>query len=325
MFRGLIIALTLVSGAFGASAWTTDRAPITTLRLGAGQAEGSYYEIAARLTDQVNANTYDHRLMIFTDVTLGSVDTAVRVGTGGADLGIVQLDVLDDLAAGKSPAPGNVPLPLQPLFVVEEEDFLIVVREGKGLNSVKALSRAGLAIGTTGSGTQFTARKVLGVLGVNLNRSSVDTSSDISARAARFCGHEIDAAVFVISQPNPVVDRLITACGGRILGLTEAERVAVSAQSSAYTFVPSSSGSITSSQLKIPAVLTTSSRSDAEIDALMQSLFDPSKLTHARRLAWRSVPLETFKPAAITPLHPAAERFFAENPALAGVPAGQPD
>lgn len=297
---------------------------LKTLRLLSGQPEGSYYEISARLSQQVNANTYDHGLMIFTEATRGSVDTALWTGLGAGDLGIVQMDVLEDLVAGRSAATANAPLPLQSLFVVDEEYMLVVVRSDSAPATLSGLPPRRMAIGTSGSGTQFTANRVLPALGIPLTGKSIDSRSAISLRADRFCRGEIDAAVFVISLPNPVVSRTVSDCGGVILGLSDPDRQALERKLPSYGFTPAAEAAFPAGKvrsqwlLRVPAVVVTSSLPDEQAALLLASVFDPTDLGLLRRLEFRNQPLPNPMPRGATPIHPAAERFFLARPDLTG-------
>ena len=315
-----VLAATLSVAAVPGFADTT----ANTLRLLSGQPEGSYYEISARLSQQVNANTYDHGLMIFTEATRGSVDTALWTGLGAGDLGIVQMDVLEDLVAGRSAATAHAPLPLQSLFVVDEEYMLVVVRDTIAPATLSSLPPRRLAIGTGGSGTQFTAKRVLPALGVPLTGKTIDSRSAISLRADRFCRGEIDAAVFVISLPNPVVSRTIGDCGGVVLGISDPDRQALERILPSYQFTAAADATLPASKVKsqwllrVPAVVVTSTLPDDQAALLLTSVFDPPDLGLLRRIEFRNQPLTNPMPHGATPIHPAAEKFFLERPDLTG-------
>lgn len=302
------------AGPWDPAASVDELPPITTLRFAAGQPEGSYYEQASRLRSQVGENMLDHRLMLSTRTTTGSVDNGLEIAFGTSDLGIMQADVFEDMIAGKPPAPAGAPLPLSALFVADDEFFVLIARAGSKISGMRDLSRSKIGIGAKGSGARITALKVLAASGLPAETLQLDEVSGISRRTDLFCRGKLDAVSFVISLPNPSISRLLGDCGGTLVGLDVQTLQRLTGDTAAYENAPAPEGHPIrgGDMLKVKSVVVTSDLPDQQIRQLLEVVFDPPELQKLRRLRLSSGASQATASPIGLPTHPVAEAFFNE-------------
>ncbi|MEO1688562.1 MAG: TAXI family TRAP transporter solute-binding subunit [Pseudomonadota bacterium] len=277
------------------------------LRLATGSPEGVYYEVGSRLQRRVNANLGDHGLLVSTDITSGSQENVRRLLDARVDLAIVQSDVLEEANARVLARPqGLTRPPLTALALLMEEWFVVVVRDGGPIRDAGGLAGRRVALGEAGSGTRFTAERVLGLAGVDVGRLRATASGGMSARADLFCRGRLDAAAFVFSAPNTVLRRLIDRCGARVLSF---DAPAVGA---AYEIapLPASAGAGPVSTVKVQAALVQFALDPVLGRKLLEAAFDPIGAAGLNRVqpdGWGFADAAAIAPL---PAAPAAEAFF---------------
>lgn len=175
------------------------RAEGAALVLAAGPAGGTYARVADGLV----------RVAELADVgavrpapTEGSFESFVLLATGQADLAIVQEDVVEDALRTPAVAPlvARTRL-LTPLF--REEVHLLASPDG-GPRDLADLKGKTIAMGEPGSGTLFTARRLLVLAGMQRGDASGRAIGGRRALDALRAGR-VQAAFMVGGQPMPLV------------------------------------------------------------------------------------------------------------------------
>ncbi|MBY8977916.1 hypothetical protein KHP62_19040 [Rhodobacteraceae bacterium NNCM2] len=308
-----LAASSAVAGPWDPAGTVEERPPISMLSLAAGQPEGGYYEQASRLQSVVSENTLDHRLMLSTIATPGSVHNGLEVALGTYDLGLMQADILEEMSAGRPPAPAGAPMPLSALFVTGEEYFVLIAKEQSNVAGIDGLARLRVGIGAAGTGARFTARRILIEAGLQPGTMKLDETSGISQRADRFCSGKLEAVSFVTSLPNPTISRLLQDCGGGLIGLDAGLLDRLTAKSAAYDRGEAPVGAPVrgGGMLKVKSVVVTSTTPDAEVESLLKVAFDPAQLQRLRLLRFSGNLSDAPPPPQGLPTHPVAASFFA--------------
>ena len=196
------------------------------------------------------------------------------------------------------------------MAVVAEEQFVVVAREG--VHSLGGLRGRRVGLGAQGSGTRYTALRVLRQAGVPVRSLSESNAASMSARADLFCRGALDAVVFVLTRPNAILDRLLRYCG-RVISVDTPAILAVVAQSNAYRFrdpVDLKSGG--------PALLVRSLLVNHRMDPglsedLLEAVIDPDPAFGLNRVPYRTFTIQEAGDLAPYPVDPGARRFFQRN------------
>jgi TRAP transporter TAXI family solute receptor len=184
--------------------------PPKTFKLAAGQPGGMYEAFASSLKDVMAAEGITVEVI----ETAGSIENAELVGSGEADLGLIQsgTERLTDIGGAAA------------LAEVFYEPFWIFARQGAidVVDGVPILAGKRLAIGPVGSGTNATARALISETGSTAMALEWTADEAIEGLAAG----TIDAAFFVVAANAPLVAELVAIPDLDLLAVPNAEGLA---------------------------------------------------------------------------------------------------
>lgn len=176
------------------------------LVIAAGPETSTYYRVAAGL--QVLLRDSESPASMRIEETAGSIENLQMLIEGRADLALVQSDVLADYL-GRPRAPTE-PLKAMPLAKVSAEPVHVLAGPsvGEGDNRIMALAGHRVVIGAPKSGTAFTARRIIDVLGIEgVETVELDTDEELVAALLR---NDAAAAFLVVEPPDSFVASLLT-------------------------------------------------------------------------------------------------------------------
>ena len=124
-----------------------------------------------------------------------------RVLSGGADLAIVQLDILDNMSYTKPAVLKKIAI-LLPIF---KEEIHLVAQ--KAISSITDLAGKKVFFGEAGSGTAETSRILAGFLGLSLTSVEAKDSSLAEAKTSLVAG-KLDAMFMVGGAPISTLQNL---------------------------------------------------------------------------------------------------------------------
>lgn len=228
-----VVGLTLALGGCGGGDGGTSR----FLSIGTGGTGGIYYPlggaVAARLSIRDSTRSYT------AEVTGGSVENVNRVLAGQIDLGFTLAVSAYEAyhggegggAAGEVSAEADDPTqeagpdgsrlrivaPLYPNVVH------VMAREGGGIEGVGDLTGMRVSVGSAGSGTEQTARQLLGSYGLDYDEVSAQFLTFRESAAALRDG-AIDAAILSVGFPAAAVLEATTGSGVELVPVTGAGR-----------------------------------------------------------------------------------------------------
>lgn len=230
----LLLPTALLSLALALGACAGDGAPTRFLSIGTGGTGGIYYPlggaVAARLSTRDSTRSYT------AEVTGGSVENVNRVLQGQIDLGFTlavsayeayhgaegeeadaAAGAADPAASGPDGSRLRIVAPLYPNVVH------VMAREAAGIEGIGDLAGMRVSVGSAGSGTEQTARQLLGAYGLDYEQVSTQFLTFRESAAALRDG-AIDAAILSVGFPAAAVLEATTGGGVELVPVTGAGR-----------------------------------------------------------------------------------------------------
>ena len=197
--RPLLVFLLLI-GLAAAAVFAIDAIrPPKRFRIAAGAADGMYYAAATRLSKALAAQGFQAEVL----VTAGSVENLSLLKSGQADFGVIQGGVahLTDTAG------------LSTLAMLGYEPVWVIVNRGSFDKDAAQLQpddfrNKRIGIGARGSGIQPVAREILARINIT-DTNAVFVEDGMTNMAKKLRAGELDAAFFVTSASNPLVQDLV--------------------------------------------------------------------------------------------------------------------
>ncbi len=256
--------------------------------------------------------------------TRGSVANALMIDSGEARFALVQSDVAAAAVTGQGTFASHGPLRyLRGVAALFPEPVHVVVRAESGITSVAGLRGARVALGSTGSGTRWTAVQVLRAHGLDHgDYETVDARNSDEALQLLVSGH-IDALIEVISAPWP---QLASVAAQSPLALLPLDRDAMQRLGE---FVPGLvpitilQRTYASQVSAVPTLAATallvarSSEPDAAVQQVLRFLFSDG-LGNNRGVSASRLSLERALSGMTVPLHDGAAAYFAATNAPVG-------
>jgi TRAP transporter TAXI family solute receptor len=251
--------------------------------------------------------------------TQGSVDNAKEVGSGRLDAGIVQADVAGMAYEGHGEFSGKNRLAsLRALASLYPETLQIVVRRDSGITSLAKLKGKRVSLDTAASGTQAAARAVLAHAGIKLSEIKAEhvdlgTASDLMREG------KLDAFFYVGGSPSPAVAQLAEMVELRLLPVPE-KIVARIRNEDPYYFratIPAGAykGIEATETLSVYALLVVNEKLPDDLAyGILRSLWHKTARTmfNGGHPQGKMIRLDSALNGLTIPLHPGAERYYAE-------------
>ncbi|MEU4528781.1 TAXI family TRAP transporter solute-binding subunit [Micromonospora ureilytica] len=182
----------------------------TSIRIATGSPTAVYYAFGQSLAAILNRELPDVRASVV--ITAASAENVQLVGSGGAELGFTQADVLPTSTAG-SPT-------VDAVARVYDDQLHLVTTSGGPVRTVADLRGRRVSVGAPGSGTEITATRLLEVArlgGDEVRRERLGLDDSVMAlRSGR-----IDAFFFSGGLPVRGIEELAEASAIRIVDLSE--------------------------------------------------------------------------------------------------------
>ena len=174
------------------------------LPFGTGWAGGAYNLFGAAFAPYAT----QHGLQVFNYSSEGSVENGLNLQEGHLDFALLQSDVAEVLYKGWTEA-SQLPQPdLRSMASLWPEALHIITLEDRGIRSFADLKGKRLAVGSPGSGTRFTARRVWNAAGYTLSQVQQIRGMGLSASIAALESGEVDAVFVAGAVPDPTLQLL---------------------------------------------------------------------------------------------------------------------
>ena len=295
-----------------------------TVTIATGKVGGIYHPVGGALCKLVNDHTADHGISCTIAITGGSFDNIRDLRAGRVAVAMAQSDSQYSAVKGIGPFEEDGPFDaMRSMFAPYVEQFTLVARNDVGINSFEDLKGKRVFMGPPGSGKRDTMEVVLDAFG--WSRDDVEDISELQASnvAEALCDNEIDAFVYTIGHPSPLVREAVATCravlapvsGRAIERLTDNSPIYVS------TVIPKGTYSVQSRDiptLGLVATLVTTEKipSDVVYEVTKAFFENLDRLREASPLFWSLTAREMVSIGRTAPLHEGASRYFAE----AGLP-----
>jgi TRAP transporter TAXI family solute receptor len=302
---------------------------IRFFRIGTGPTGASYFPVGGMLASiisnppgsrpcDVGGSCGVPGLIAVAQTSQGSVDNVEAIGGGQLDSGLCQADVAFWAYSGADLFQSRGPLVnLRAIANLFQESLHIVVRREAGIRTPADLKGKRVSLGEQGSGTLVTARQTLRAyrLSEKLLKPSYLNASEASEKMR---DNQIDAFFQVGGIPVPAIVDLANAIPIDLLPIGDA--IAADLRK-AYPFlqldvIPAGTyaGTIEAMTLGINAVWIVAAGLDNDlVYGITRALWHPStrKVLDEQPLG-RQIRVETAAIGLPVPLHPGAERYYAE-------------
>ena len=175
-------------------------APLT---LASGASGGVYLPVSRNIAKAAALRGLDIQVR----PSSGSKENLLRLGAGGADLGVAQSDLAYDAFHGLPPFPHRIST-IRALSSLYTEPVQIVVRTPLYIHHLTDLRGKRVALGPEGSGTESNAESLLEVAGLTLSEVSV-RHLGFEAAFSALRRDEIDAVFVTSGVPSPAVEAVL--------------------------------------------------------------------------------------------------------------------
>jgi uncharacterized protein len=175
------------------------------LAIGTGNTTGVFYEIGAGYASVINRHLPGYEAT--SAPTNGSVANLRRLGNGDVDLALAFADNAADALHGTGPFRGH-PVEVRAIGRLYPNDTHLIVRVGSGITSVRGLRGHRVTTGPPGSGSEATALRILGAVGLDPARDLTDVPMSLPQSTAALRSGAIDAMFYTAGLPIPGVTDL---------------------------------------------------------------------------------------------------------------------
>ena len=328
---GLTAAL-LLAVAVSAAPFAQD---IRFFRIGTGATGASYFAIGGVIASAVS-NPPGSRpcerggscgvpgLIAVAQTTQGSVENVEAIGAGALESGLSQADIAYSAFTGANVFKKSGPIAnLRAIANLYLESLHIVVRADSGIESVAGLKGKRVSLGEKASGTVVTARLVLSAYGLNEKKVKPEYLAIGPAVDALRAG-KIDAFFMVAGHPVPAIADLAQSTDIRLLPVNGKTAEAFREKYPFLTLdlIPEGTYRGVGATITLGVGALWLVAADLEEDlvyGLTRALWHKStrKLLDEGNPIGRKIRLETALVGIPIPLHPGAQRYYAEASAAA--------
>jgi TRAP transporter TAXI family solute receptor len=293
----------------------------TTAAMATGPEGGEYARfvtsVATRLGGPVRINVAN---------TEGSVANAFMVNRGDARFGLMQSDVAAAAVTGSGLFAATGPMNhLRAVASLFPEPLHVIVRADAGIAAVSELAGRRVSLGNPGSGTRYTAARVLAAHGI-----AADAYVEVAAAGPRdalqqLAAGEVDAVVEVVSAPWAQLAALAEGTPFRLLPLDPQAVELIQAEVHGVLPLVIPSRTYPGQDRPVPTVAATAllvAHSDTPeliVTSVLEILFTASSVP-ARGVSAARLSRERALVGITIPLHDGAVRYFEQQ-----APAGAAD
>ena len=310
-------------------------------RIGTGATGASYFAIGGVIASAVS-NPPGSRpcerggscgvpgLIAVAQTTQGSVENVEAIGAGTLESGLSQADIAYWAFTGTNVFKKKGPIAnLRAIANLYLESLHIVVRAESGIESVAGLKGKRVSLGEKASGTVVTARLVLSAYGLNEKKVKPEYLAIGPAVDALRAG-KIDAFIMIAGHPVPAIADLAQSTDIRLLPVAGETAEAFREKYPFLTLdlIPEGTyrGAGTTITLGVGALWLVAADLEEElVYGLTRALWHKStrKLLDEGNPIGRKIRIESALVGIPIPLHPGAQRYYAEAAAEQAQPPAQ--
>ncbi|ADB58365.1 TAXI family TRAP transporter solute-binding subunit [Archaeoglobus profundus] len=324
VFFVLLSAIVILGCAQQAPEKPSETTPVATtpevyhLTILTGGAAGTYYPIGGAMANIINKYVYVDGVEA-TAVTSGaSVANARKLGSGEAELALLQNDIAYYAYHGIEMFKDNPIKNIRGIATLYPEVIQIVTLKDKGIRTIYDLKGKKVAVGAPGSGTAVDALQILEAAGINESNTHFEYLNFKEVADALKDG-TIDAGFIVAGVPTSAVMELASVRDVYIVEVPDEIYEKLKEKYPFYTqyIIPAETYKGLDKDVKSVAVMAMlATREDIPKDIIYKvtkAIFEHTdELVEAHQRA-KDITLETALDGMSIPLHPGAEKFYKEK------------
>ena len=296
------------------------------LTFAGGPADGEYSRVAGAILGSLSRNRAKARMLGVE--TEGSIENALLLGRGQADLGLVQSDVAWLAASGAGPFAVEGPMSrLAALGSLYPEPVHIVVPAQSAIRSVEDLRGKRVDLGAPQSGSRLNALDVLHAHGMAAKDLAEARSDGAQGAMQRLRAGQLDAFFTTIGAPARALQRLAADYPIRLVPIAAAAAARLATDQPGlvrltlppHTY-PGQNQEVATVAATALLVATLDARQD-EVKALLQVVFEGTDYLAFGSAQGVKISKGSGLRGVAIPLHPAAAAYFGSAVPEKGTPA----
>ena len=286
------------------------------LNMGGGWVTGVYYPLAGAMSRIVHLHMEGVSLTV--ESSGASVVNSNLVASGDLDMAIVQNDVASHAYNGRGPFQGKAVGNMRGLFSLYPEPVQLVARADAGINSPSDLRGKRVALGPLGSGAEVNALKVLEAAGLSERDLAAAERLEAGEAADYLRDGRLEAAFFTVAVGAAVISDLAVSQRIKVVDIAGpyAQRLMEMEDFYAPVTIPAGTYTQVGQAQTVGVVSIVVAREDLPeqlVYDFITAVFNNVNVIHSAHSAGRQVTLESALDGMTVPLHPGAQRFFAEK------------
>ncbi|MCA1755046.1 MAG: TAXI family TRAP transporter solute-binding subunit [Spirochaeta sp.] len=286
------------------------------LNMGGGWVTGAYYPIAGSMSRVVHLHLDGVSLTV--ESSGASAVNSNLIKSGDLDMAIVQNDVGSYAYNGRNAWDGDPVTNMRGLFSLYPEPVQLIAREDSGISNPGDLEGKRVALGPLGSGAEVNALQILEAAGLTEDDLAAAERLDAGEAADFLRDGRIDAAFFTVAIGGAVIADLAVSQDIIIVPISGefADRLMEIEDFYASVTIPGDTYSGVPEAETVGVVSIVVAREDLSEDIVydfMSTIFENINIVQSAHSSAKWITLESALDGMSVPLHPGAERFFAEN------------
>ncbi len=252
--------------------------------------------------------------------TDGSVANAFMVNRGAARFGLMQSDVAAAAVTGSGLFATTGPMNhLRAVASLFPEPLHVIVRADAGITAVSELAGRRISLGSPGSGTRYTAGRVLAAHGVGAGSHVEVAATGPRDALLQLAAGKVDAVVEVVSAPWAQLAAMAVDTPFRLLPLDPQAVALIQAEVHGVVPLVIPARTYPGQDQPVPTVAATallvahSDTPDAIVTSVLEILFTVSSAP-ARGVSAARLSRERALVGITIPLHDGAARYFEQRP-----------
>ncbi len=286
-----------------------------------GGVAGTFYPLGGAIAQVLNQKIAG--LNVTVQATGGSVENARLLGTKGAELGLCMNDIAYYAQNGLEvfKAKNEKYTNFSAIGNIYPDVIQIFSRKDGPIKSIADFKDRKISVGPPGSGTEISARQVLGTYGLDFKARKDFKPSYLSfaESADHFKDKRIDGAYFVVAVPNSAIQDINVMHPVRLLAIDDAsyQKIIKTYPLYARFEIPANSYQGQNAPVKTIAVysaLMVSNDLDADLVYQMtRTLYEQGAAIAQGHAAGKYVKLQTAVDGIAVPFHPGAKKYYKEK------------
>ncbi len=289
------------------------------LTVATGGRSGIYYQIGRSICRLMNRANAAHQACEYIK-TGGSIDNLSQLKAGKIEIAVVQSDWQYHATHGsKRFAEQGPDQNLRALFSVHSEPFTVVTRRDAQINSFDDLLGKRVNVGNPGSGQRATMQVVMEAKAWTRDSFQLYNGLPADKQAMALCYNQVQAIVYTVGHPNPIVGRAIGLCEAKLVNVKGPDIEKLVNSSPYYAWVEIPGGIYFGNEQPITTfgvlatVVSSSTVSEEKIYQLVKTVFEQLQSFKKMHPTFNDLQAPVMiKDGLSAPLHKGALRYYKE-------------